>query len=85
MRVLPYINQDLDLIIENLKATPRTEGNPAQPLRVRHNKAEWIRIADFAPLQFDRLILQYYKAIPTVAYLLDRTIAPGPPACLPVG
>ena len=38
MRVLPYINQDLDLIIENLKQVQRTEGNPAQPLRVRHNR-----------------------------------------------
>ena len=40
LRVLPYINQSLDLIIENLKASKlRIKGGsrPSLELRVRHN------------------------------------------------
>ena len=69
-------------------AAARTEGQMHPPQRAlqpsrksarekRPSRAvesrEWIRTADFAPLQFDWLILQYYKTIPAASYLLDRT------------
>jgi hypothetical protein len=67
-------------------AAARTEGQMHPPQRalqpsrksaretpIPGRSREWIQTADFAPLRFDWLILQYYKAIPAAAYLLDRT------------